>query len=199
MVEVEVIGISLVPDRKMGSVVLLKETKGERILPIFIGIPEARAISLVRKNLKLHRPLTHDLMHNLLKAFKVNLERLDITDLRDGIFYGRLILRKPGEKSTREIDCRPSDGLVLALKSDASILVDDEVFDEAYQPELEIPEMQPEVKKEREAEPVKGQSGLEVLQRQIDEAIKREDYEEAARIRDRIKILEKGIGIDDKN
>ncbi len=198
MVEVEVIGISLVPDRKMGSVVLLKEKEGERILPIFIGIPEARAISLVRKNLKLHRPLTHDLMHNLLKAFRVDLERLEITDLQDGIFFGRLILRKSGEKVVKEIDCRPSDGLVLALKSSASILVDDEVFQEAYQPELEIPEIQKE-KEEQPTEPVKGLSGLEALQRQIDEAIKREDYEEAARIRDRIKMLEKGIGIDEKN
>jgi len=111
-------------DRLSGSpVVLLRELDGGQVLPIWIGIAEARAISLELHGIELERPMTHDLMANLLHQLGAELEEVVVHDLREGTYFGLLKLRVAGEAEARWIDTRPSDGLALALRTDAKIRV----------------------------------------------------------------------------
>ena len=111
-------------DQLSGSpVVLLRELDSGQILPIWIGMAEARAISFELHGVELARPMTHDLMINLLAHLGAELEEMVVSDLRDGTYYGLLKLRVAGESEPHWIDTRPSDGLALALRTNARIRV----------------------------------------------------------------------------
>ncbi len=109
--------------------VLLAEKEGNRILPIGIGIFEAQAIARALEGIKFQRPLTHDLIANILNELNVKLEKVIINDLVDGTFYARLIL-KEGNR-TLSVDARPSDSIAVALLMNAPIYVSAKVMDEA--------------------------------------------------------------------
>lgn len=125
MVEMLVFGLTIDPQTKT-PIVILKEANGDIMLPVWVGAMEAMAVSLVLNNENLPRPLTHDLLLMSLKALKSQLLRVEINDLKDGIYYALLILNGP-EGRTR-VDCRPSDAIALALRASAPILVDDDVL-----------------------------------------------------------------------
>ena len=96
-------------------IVLLREMAGtRRLLPIFIGGPEATAIALALDEVETPRPMTHDLIKNVLDDLGVSLERLEITDLSDGTFYAELHLRAAGRVTV--VSSRPSDGIALAIR-----------------------------------------------------------------------------------
>ncbi|GAB3232676.1 bifunctional nuclease family protein [Glycomyces halotolerans] len=107
-------------------VVLLKETDGNRYLPIWIGTVEAAAIAYQQQDVQLSRPLTHDLMRDVLEALEVSLSSVEITELRDTVYYAELVL----DGETR-VSSRSSDAIALALRADAPIWCADEVLDEA--------------------------------------------------------------------
>lgn len=110
-------------DALSGSpVVLLREIASGQVLPIWIGAAEARAIGLALHGIDTPRPMTHDLMANLLAQLGATLEEVVVTELREGIYYGLLKLRVDGEEP-RWVDTRPSDGLALALRTGATIRV----------------------------------------------------------------------------
>lgn len=113
-------------------VVLLLSEEQERLLPVFIGHPEAAAISLAIDNEKPSRPLTHDLMMTLISQFGGIVERVVVTELIDGTYYAQLTL------STREgpitLSCRPSDAIALALRASATIFTTQHLLDEAGTP-----------------------------------------------------------------
>src|SRR3954449_4769089 len=97
-------------------IVLLRELEGEhRMLPIFIGGPEATAIALALDEVATPRPMTHDLIKNILDELQVTLERLDITSLASGTFYAQMHLRLADR--VIQLSCRPSDGIALALRT----------------------------------------------------------------------------------
>jgi bifunctional DNase/RNase len=124
-------------------IVLLKETQGERYLPIWIGPMEATAIAYAQQGLVPARPLTHDLLRDVLQALDVQLQKVNITELRDGIFYADLIF-----SNGKEVSARPSDSIALALRTGATIFASDEILDEAG---IAIPdEQEDEVEKFRE-------------------------------------------------
>ena len=125
MVEMRVFGLTIDPQSKT-PIVVLREASGDAVLPVGVGAMEAMAISLVLNNESLPRPLTHDLFLMTLKAFKAELRRVEINDLREGTFYAVLVLSGP-EGRTR-VDCRPSDAIALAMRAGAPILVDEEVL-----------------------------------------------------------------------
>lgn len=125
MVEMLVFGLTIDPQTKT-PIVILKEANGDVMLPVWVGAMEAMAVSLVLNNENLPRPLTHDLLLMSLKALKAELLRVEINDLKDGVYYALLILNGP-EGRTR-VDCRPSDAIALALRANAPILVDDDVL-----------------------------------------------------------------------
>lgn len=104
-------------------VVLLREVSTGQVLPIWIGLAEARSISLELFGVEPPRPMTHDLMTNLLGALDATLEEVVVTELRENTYYGLLKLRLDGRDEPRWIDTRPSDGLALALRTGAAIKV----------------------------------------------------------------------------
>jgi bifunctional DNase/RNase len=128
MIEVTVdrIQVNLVQQTR---VVILRETAGNRFLPIWIGQFEAEAIAMFLQEVEAVRPMTHDLLKNVLAGLGATLERLEIHDLQDDVFYARLILRSG--KDQVEVDSRPSDGIALAVRAHAPIFVADEVMERA--------------------------------------------------------------------
>jgi len=107
-------------------IVILKEIGGERTLPIWIGLLEATAIASEMENVKFSRPMTHDLMKNLLDQLNTRVARIEICDLRDNTFYALVYLAAQDKELT--MDARPSDAIALALRMQAPIFVDEEVI-----------------------------------------------------------------------
>ncbi|MEM8925303.1 MAG: bifunctional nuclease family protein [Actinomycetota bacterium] len=121
-------------------ILLLRETVGKRrVVPIYIGGPEAHAIDLALSGTATARPMTHDLMHQVLELLGTKLERVVITELRDGTFYAELLLEIEGEEP-RRVSARPSDAVALAVRSDSPIYAEEALIDEAG-----IEEAEPEV------------------------------------------------------
>jgi bifunctional DNase/RNase len=110
-------------------VILLKEEDGLRILPIWIGHPEATAILIAIEGVVPPRPMTHDLLLSALTAGGLVLERVEITRLDEGTFYAALVLR--GEERTIAMDARPSDSIALAVRAGCPLLVAEDVLDQA--------------------------------------------------------------------
>ena len=142
MREVDVIGVRVeMPSNQ--PIVLLREVAGERYLPIWIGAVEATAIAFAQQGVVPPRPLTHDLMKDLLTATGTELTEVRITDVKDGVFYAALVL---GEST--EVSARPSDSIALALRTGSRIVCSEAVLDEAG---LAVPaEQEDEVERFRE-------------------------------------------------
>lgn len=122
LIEVELASVGINP--MTGSpVVLLRETLSGDVVPIFIGVPEARAILLAMHDTRMPRPMTHDLMRDLLTTMGARLERVLVDDLANGTYYGMLELRITGNDEPVRVDTRPSDALALAVRTGASIHV----------------------------------------------------------------------------
>ncbi|HYE99573.1 MAG TPA: bifunctional nuclease family protein [Planctomycetota bacterium] len=114
------------------QVIVLKEIEGERAFPIVIGIWEAVAIDRNIKGKKTPRPMTHDLIENVIGGLDAKLERVIVNDLRDRTFYARLVLRRNGK--VVEVDSRPSDAIALAVQMKAPIYVEEKVLEEVMPP-----------------------------------------------------------------
>lgn len=131
MIEMNVAGIALDAITR-SPIVLLKDASERRALPIYIGQDQARSIMNVLENKVPPRPLTHDLLANLVEVWEIMLEKVIIHALEDNTFYAVLCTRQGTE--TKEIDCRPSDAIALALRTNTSIWVLEEVISEASIP-----------------------------------------------------------------
>ena len=182
-IQVDILGLSTSPASGGAYALILKEVNGNRRLPIIIGAFEAQSIALEMEGIKPPRPLTHDLMKNIIDSMGTDLAEITISELKDGTFYARLSL------DSQEIDARPSDAIALAVRYGAPIFVADKVMEEAgFLPENEGQES-PESgapKKGKESHLTK----LEALRAQLKDAIEREDYEAAAKLRDEIRKIE---------
>jgi bifunctional DNase/RNase len=109
-------------------VLLLQETEGEgRTLPIFIGTPEATAIAYALQGVSPPRPMTHDLIHDVLEELDVTVERIVITELRSSTYFAELHLRRDGSRST--VSSRPSDAVAVAVRTKSPLFVSDELMD----------------------------------------------------------------------
>ena len=125
MREVDVIGVRVeMPSNQ--PIVLLRETGGERYLPIWIGAVEATAIAFAQQGVTPPRPLTHDLMKNVLEATGQQLSEVRITDVRDGVFYAELVFA-----NGQEVSARPSDSIALALRTGTTIVAGESLLEEA--------------------------------------------------------------------
>lgn len=107
-------------------VVTLEEIGGSRLLPIWIGISEGSSIAMVLQGEKFHRPLTHDLMVNVLKGIGAEIEKIVISDLRENAYYAVIVLRQAGK--TLDVDSRPSDAISLAVRTNSPIFIDEKVL-----------------------------------------------------------------------
>ena len=110
-------------------IVILRDKDGERVLPIWVGIFEANAIALQIENVSTPRPMTHDLLRNVIHDLKATVEKIVVCDLQENTFYALIYLSLNGD--TLAIDARPSDAIALALRTRAPIFVEDSVIDSA--------------------------------------------------------------------
>lgn len=126
MREVEVLGVRVEMPTNSPIVLLREREGGRRYLPIWIGAPEAAAITYAQQGVVPPRPLTHDLMRDLLTALGHELTEVRIVALKDSVFHAALVI-----DGTTEISARPSDAIALALRTGSKVLVDSSILDEA--------------------------------------------------------------------
>jgi bifunctional DNase/RNase len=147
MVEVTLVGVRVeLPTNQ--PIVLLKERDGGRFLPIWIGAVEATAIAFALQGVVTQRPMTHDLLKNIVDELGVAVEGIDITELREGTFYAVIRMRAHGQ--SYEVSSRPSDAIALAVRAGAPIFAAEEVLEEASISMREDESEETEVEKFRE-------------------------------------------------
>ena len=125
MLEMEVAGVVLDPTTNV-PIVILRSKKGRKILPIWVGIFEALAISRGLEGAKTPRPLTHDLIYSLIEKLKVKVTEVRVIDLRNNTFFAEILLRS--RREAIHIDARPSDAIALALRTKVPIYVEEKVL-----------------------------------------------------------------------
>jgi uncharacterized protein len=171
-----------------GNAVLVRPLGAEVAVPIFIGQLETQSILIGMGNVPMPRPLTHDLFINLMKELHAELERIEITALKEGTFFAKLILLQDENKLV--IDTRPSDAMGIAVRKKCPIFIADAVVDEAGIPLSSITE-QSETAGAEEISPEEAyHSEKTQLEAELEKAVSEENYEEAAKIRDKLKELD---------
>ena len=135
MVNMEIVGVRIeMPSNQ--PIVLLKEVDGSRFLPIWVGAVEATAIAFAQQGMVAQRPLTHDLISNILEAADLTMTAVQVVQLKDGIFYAELQVRTDSG-AVLKISARPSDAIAIALRTKSNILADSDLLDEVG---IDIPE-----------------------------------------------------------
>jgi hypothetical protein len=127
-IEMTIKGLMVDPITNM-PIVILRDKDGQRVLPIWVGIFEANAIALQIENVPTPRPMTHDLLRNVIQDLKGSVQKIVVCDLQENTFYAVIYLSLGGD--TVAIDARPSDAIALALRARAPIFVEDTVIDNA--------------------------------------------------------------------
>ncbi|MBI5287026.1 MAG: bifunctional nuclease family protein [Deltaproteobacteria bacterium] len=128
LLEMRVFGLAIDPVTN-APIVVLKDTEDKNTLPIWIGILEASAIATELEKIKLARPMTHDLLKEILKTLAVTVSRVEVNDLRGNVYYATIHLSMDDRHYA--LDARPSDAIALALRTDSSIFVDEKVLEKS--------------------------------------------------------------------
>jgi bifunctional DNase/RNase len=187
-VKIEILGLSSSQSQSTGSFALvLGEVEGERRLPIIIGMFEAQAIALEIEKITPNRPMTHDLFKSFAHAFNYEITEIIISDLKEGIFFAKIICTD-GDR-TIEIDSRPSDAIAIGIRFEVPFYTYESVLSEAgiiLTDEEEIVDEEDEpIVVEKKGDRLQDFT-VDKLNEMLDEALKAEDYEKAAKIRDEI-------------
>lgn len=191
LVELEILGLSSNHSQSGSFTLVLGETEGGRRLPIVIGMFEAQAIAIEIEKIVPNRPMTHDLFKSFASSFNFHLDRIVISDMKEGVFYARIF----GHNDAGEIviDSRPSDAIAIAVRFECPIFSAEKVMEESALEFTEEDKQEEKVAKkkaERQTTPKKDSGlkdySLDRLNQMLDKAINDEDYEKAARIRDEI-------------
>jgi hypothetical protein len=191
-IKLKVMGISYSQTQSGAYALLLIEENGERRIPIIIGGFEAQAIVIKLENLEPPRPLTHDLFKKFADQFKIAVIEVMIYKLEDGVFFSKLVCNN-GEKEY-SIDSRTSDAVAIALRFGCPIYIDEDILEKAQisnTPSDTEPASTEEVDSGSQQNSKYGSFSDEELYKMIDEAVKTEDYEKAASIRDEIEKRKK--------
>lgn len=190
-IQCEILGLSSSPSTGGAYAILLKEINGSRRLPIIIGAFEAQAIALEIEGIKPPRPLTHDLLKNIIDNMGAGIIEVLIDELRENTFYAKIILEVSA--LTNEIDARPSDAIALAVRAQAPIYVSEIVMNSAaFIPSEEGDKEQfsgSATSSEDQSVPNSKEAKIAALQTKLREAIDSEEYERAAKLRDDIQRL----------
>ncbi len=188
-IQCDILGLSSNPSTGGAYAIVLKEIEGVRRLPIIIGSFEAQAIALEIEGIKPPRPLTHDLLKQVIDNLGGTVVEVVVSELRENTFYAKIILEISG--LTNEIDARPSDAIALAVRTQSPIYVAETVLESAGF----VPSEENERELTRQSETVdeavlkSKEARIAALQNKLREALEAEDYERAAKIRDDIKRL----------
>jgi bifunctional DNase/RNase len=127
-VEMKIKGLMIDPVNQM-PIIILKDPRDESLLPIWVGIFEANAIALELEKVSTPRPMTHDLLCDIVRSLEGRVERIVVTDLKDNTFYALIHLHRNGQ--VYKVDARPSDAIALALRAKAPIYADTAVIEAA--------------------------------------------------------------------
>jgi len=187
MIPVDVMSISYHPTNK-GYVVLLKEQNGNRHLPIIVGELEAHSIAVTLEGRKLKRPLTHDLMIDTLEAVGGKIKRVSITIIREGTFYAEIIIQS-SYNDELQFDSRPSDAISLSLRANVPIFVSEAILQNASLENM-ADDIHYKVPDDVDSSNFSLTEILVKLKIAMEHAIDEENYETAAKLRDRIKQLD---------
>ena len=179
MICVNVEKISYHPSSRSYAVIL-KTDDDDLVLPILVGSFEAQSIALALESVATPRPLTHDLICEIIKGIDAELISVNISQLNDGVFYAKLKLKSP-DFGTKTIDARPSDAISIALRLNTQIYVSPEIIKEAGVEQGDIIS---------ENQPIIPKYTIEDLEIKLKKAVEKEEYEKAAKLRDKIKDLE---------
>ena len=193
MKRVEVLKISYYPPNK-GYAVMLKEVEGERQVPIIVGSNEAQAIAMAIEGIEMPRPMTHDLMLDIIHSLDVDIKHIIISDIRNGTFFAKITMSTLASGDVT-VDSRPSDAIAIGLRSMVPIFVEEVVFNSVGVIEQSEPESEESLQEVTQImEPLtSSEDMLDNLNEALDRAVEEEEYEVAARLRDRIKEIEKRI------
>jgi uncharacterized protein len=176
----------------LGFIVMLKVNGDPRTLPIWIGTNEAQSIAIAYNNQVPPRPLTHDLLKNMLGMLDCEVIKVQVTSLADNTFFGRIYFRKEGIDDM-DVDARPSDAIALAIRYKAPVFIHRDVWEAAS-----VVMKESEEGEDVEASVASGGiehasiSAVEKLKIDLERALAEEHYEEAARLRDELKRLKAG-------
>jgi bifunctional DNase/RNase len=193
-IKLEILGLSSSQSQTGSFALVLGETEGNRRLPIIIGMFEAQAIAIEIEKIVPNRPMTHDLFKSFANNFHFTVEEIIISDLKEGVFFGKIVC-SDGLKKT-EIDARPSDAIAIGLRFDsriytyenilaeAGIVLTDESEEEKPEPKVEKAKVKKETSSTRKDD-FKNYS-VDRLNEMLKDAIDKEDYERAAKIRDEL-------------
>jgi bifunctional DNase/RNase len=178
MKEVKSIDISLT---SLGFALILKPKGDERILPIFIGALESHSITLALQGEEYPRPLTHDLLKNIMQLTGIKVNKVIVSDLIENTFYAKIDLETRDDRFL--VDARPSDAIALAIRVGCPVYIEDKVLDEAgIKMVMDEGEMS--------IITLSRQDEITRLKEELERAVREERYEDAAKIRDRLKELE---------
>jgi bifunctional DNase/RNase len=196
-IRLEILGLSSAQAQGTSFALILGEESGNRRLPVIIGAFEAQAIAVEIEKIAVSRPMTHDLFKSFGEAYRFTVEEAIISELKEGIFYA-VIICSDG-KNKIEIDARPSDAIAIALRFDAPIYTYESILAEAgivfteeeAETESQSEKTPPPSKKSKQSSKSKSSKSLkdvssEKLSEMLQEALSREDYEQAAKIRDEL-------------
>lgn len=182
-IKLEILGLSSSQSQSGSFALVLGEVSGNRRLPIIIGMFEAQAIAIEIEKIVPNRPMTHDLFKAFAINFEITIKEVYISDLREGVFFAKIICEHNGQEF--EIDSRPSDAIAIGLRFSVDFYTNESILTEAgivLTDEYEEEMTQTEVKKTEKARIEDLTSGE--LEKLLSEALDKEDYERAARIRD---------------
>ena len=186
-----ILGLSTNPTSGGAYALILTEVDGTRRLPIIIGSLEAQAIALELENIKPPRPMTHDLLKNLVQGFKAVVNHIFIYNLSEGTFYSKIFIEHRDE--IFEVDARPSDAIAIAVRFGSKIYVNEKILKEAgirFEQESII-QRSTKGKLTKEISVEIELSRLEQLEMDLHTAIEIENYEKAAKLRDQISKLKR--------
>jgi uncharacterized protein len=192
-IKLEILGFASSQSQSGSFALVLGEVKGNRRLPIIIGMFEAQAIAIEIEKIVPNRPMTHDLFKSFGHSFNFSVKEIVISDLKEGVFFAKIICEN--DDKTVEIDARPSDAIAIGLRFNAPIFTFDSIMSEAgivlseEAEEEEQKEITPEPQHKQEKSKSSKEKSLkdypfEKLKQMLDDAIIKEDYERAAKIRD---------------
>jgi bifunctional DNase/RNase len=185
-IRLKIAGLSYSQTRHGAYALILEEESGNRRLPVIIGTSEAQSIAIQLEGLKPFRPLTHDLFVSMANSFHITVTEVNIVKLEEGIFYSEIICKR--ELAKIKIDSRTSDAISIALRFNAPIFVTEEIIEKAgILFNEDIGESDTENFEKKQKNDNFEDYSVKELQKIMDEAVEKEDYETASKIRDEIK------------
>lgn len=190
-IKLEILGLSSSHSQAGSFALVLGEANGSRRLPIIIGTFEAQAIAIEIEKISPNRPMTHDLFKSFSHHFNIKIKEIVISDLKEGVFFAKIVCEHLGQ--VIEIDSRPSDAIAIGIRFNAEIFTKESVLADAgitlsdeFEDELEaVQRKETKPKKPRGKKEIKDFS-TEKLSKMLEEALAKEDYEGAAKIRDEL-------------